>query len=129
MKEEKLRILFKEVGKKPKVMEIEDTLEAKQNLVGGLIEVVSYKDDMVLICNEEGKVYNMPENLRFPNDSIMGNCFVVGDDWENAGFKSLNVEQIRQARMDLNSKAVIYPDIDYLDKSFEELEAEGMEAD
>ena len=52
---DKLKILYKEVGKRPKPMEIEDTLEAKQKLVGGLIEVVPYIDNMLLICNEEGK--------------------------------------------------------------------------
>ena len=52
---DKLKILYKEVGKRPKPMEIEDTLEAKQKLVGGLIGVVPYIDNMLLICNEEGK--------------------------------------------------------------------------
>lgn len=36
----KLKVIFKEVGKDPVVMEIDDTLEAKQKLVGGLIEIV-----------------------------------------------------------------------------------------
>lgn len=43
---DKLKIIYKEVGKRSKPMEIEDTLEAKQKLVGGLIEVVPYIDNM-----------------------------------------------------------------------------------
>ena len=49
---------------------------------------------------------------------------VVGDDFENVGFKSLTTEQIWEARMDLNSRAIVYPDIDYLDKDSEEMECD-----
>lgn len=109
---EKLKILYKETGKKPQVMEIENTLEAKQKLVGGLIEVVTYKDDMVLICNEEGKVYDMPPNVVFDNDYIAGNFFVVGDDYDNADFKSLTDKQILEAKQDLIDKSVQYDEIE-----------------
>lgn len=108
---ERLKILFKEVGKRPKVMEIDDTLEAKQKLVGGLIEVVHYKDNMLLICNEEGKNLQMPPNLKFENTYILGDCFVIGDDYKNSGFKSLSIEEIRTARKDLLERAVKYESI------------------
>ena len=108
LEKEKLTVLYKGVGERTRVMEIEDTLEAKQELVGGLIEVVPYKDNMLLVCNEEGKVLDMPSNLEFPNDYIAGNCFVVGDDSRNEGFKSLTRDEIRIARKDLMSRAVEY---------------------
>ena len=53
-KEKFLKILYKQVGELPKVMKIENTLEAKQEVVGGLIEVIPYKDALI-ICNEEAK--------------------------------------------------------------------------
>ena len=34
-------------------------------------------------------------------DYIAGDCIVVGDDYENAGFKSLTDEQIERLRADL----------------------------
>ena len=96
MKKEKyLKILYKEVGELPKVMIIENTLEAKQELVNGLIEVIPYKDALI-ICNEEGKMLNMNANLIFDYDYIGGNCFAVGDDYKNGDFKSLTDEQIEQ---------------------------------
>ena len=55
-KNKKLKIVYKEVGKDPVVMEIDDTLEAKQKLVGGLIEVVPYKDNLLLY---DGHVINL----------------------------------------------------------------------
>ena len=116
---DKLKILYKEVGKRPKPMEIEDTLEAKQKSVGGLIEVVPYIDNMLLICNEEGKILNMPANLVFGNDYIAGNCFVVGDDFENEGFKSLTVDEIRTARKDLLNRSVQYENENAQEQNFD----------
>ena len=116
---DKLKILYKEVGKRPKPMEIEDTLEAKQKLVGGLIEVVPYIDNMLLICNEEGKILNMPANLVFDNDYIAGNCFVVGDDFENEGFKSLTVDESRTARKDLVNRSVQYENENAQEQNFD----------
>lgn len=100
----KIRILYKEVGKEPQIMFIENTLEAKQKLVGGLIEVVPY-EDVLIICNEEGKILNMPPNLVFEYDYIAGNCFVIGDDYKNADFKSLTDEEIFRYREDLRKRS------------------------
>ena len=100
----KIRIIYKEVGKEPQIMFIDNTLEAKQKLVGGLIEVVPY-EDVLIICNEEGKLLNMPPNLVFEYDYIAGNCFVIGDDYKNADFKSLTDEEILKYREDLKKRS------------------------
>lgn len=100
----KIRILYKEVGKEPQIMFIENTLEEKQKLVGGLIEVVPY-EDVLIICNEEGKLLNMPPNLVFEYDYIAGNCFVIGDDYKNADFKSLTDEEILKYREELKKRS------------------------
>ena len=100
----KIRILYKEVGKEPQIMFIENTLEEKQKLVGGLIEVVPY-EDVLIICNEEGKILNMPPNLVFEYDYIAGNCFVIGDDYKNADFKSLTDEEIIKYREELKKRS------------------------
>ena len=97
-KEKELRIVLKKVGEIPEIMNIENTLEAKQKLVGGLIEVVSVTDNILLICNEEGKLENLFPNLVFDYDYIAGDCFFVGDDYENGDFKSLTNEQIEEIK-------------------------------
>lgn len=106
-KEKRLRIVFKEVGKNPKVKFIDNTLEAKQKLVGGLIEVIPY-NDLLLVCNEEGKILNLPANVVFDYDYIAGNCFVVGDDYFNGDFKSLTQEEILRAKEDLIRRSMKY---------------------
>ena len=108
----KLKVIFKEVGKDPVVMEIDDTLEAKQKLVGGLIEIVHYKDDLLLVCNEEGKITNLKPNLQFDYDYIAGNCFIVGDDYENSGFKSIENSQIEDIKKDLEDRAIVIEELE-----------------
>ena len=97
-KEKELKIVLKKVGKNPEIMNIENTLERKQELVGGLIEVVPVLEDVLLICNEEGKLDNLLPNLIFPYDYIAGDCFFVGDDYKNGDFKSLTDEQITEIK-------------------------------
>ena len=95
---EKLRVLMKKVGQEPEEIEIENTLKAKQRLVDGLIEVVYVSDGLLLVCNEEGKLDGLLPNLVFEFDYIAGDCFFIGDDYENADFKSLTDEQIEEAK-------------------------------
>ena len=115
LENKKLKVINKEVGKDPVVMEIDDTLEAKQKLVGGLIEVVPYKDDLLLICNEEGKIANLKPNLQFDYDYIAGNCFIVGDDYENSGFKSVEENQIEDIKKDLEDRTIVIEEIEETD--------------
>lgn len=109
-----IKVLYKRAGKKPIVKVIPDTLEAKQKLVGGLIEVIPYTDDTLLVCNDEGKILNLKNNVCFTYDYIAGDCFVIGDDYKNAGFRSLTNEEIIKAKEDL------------LNKSFDNLENENV---
>lgn len=108
----KLKVIFKEVGKDPVVMEIDDTLEAKQKLVGGLIEIVPYKDDLLLVCNEEGKITNSKPNLQFDYDYIAGNCFIVGDDYENSSFKSIEESQVEDIKKDLEDRTIVIEELE-----------------
>ena len=97
----KIKVLFKKPGKPCEVIEIENTLEKFQELVGGLIEVISF-DDLLLICNEEGKLLNLEPNLLFEFDYIAGNCLLVGDDFDNATFKGLTDYEIDEYSRILN---------------------------
>jgi len=51
-----------EVGKKPYIKEIPNKLEEMQKLIGGYIEVVSLINGLIVVCNEEGRLMNLPIN-------------------------------------------------------------------
>ena len=109
---EKLKILLKQVGRESKVTEIENTLEAKQKLVNGLIEVVPFEqnDELLIVCNEEGKLLSLPPNTMFGMDYIAGDYFIVGDDYENGDFKSITDEQVKTAKPYIEERSIPYKD-------------------
>ena len=59
----KISALLVEPNKYPKMIEIDDTLEAMQTVVGGDIEeYMPFEDEVAIICNEEGKVNGLTPN-------------------------------------------------------------------
>ena len=66
---EKISVILVEPGRYPKLIEIEDTLEAMQSLVEGDIEeYMPFEDEVAIICNDEGK---MNQYLQRPVDGII----------------------------------------------------------
>lgn len=108
----KLKVLYKKVGSEAELLEIDNNLKAMQNLVDGLIEVITYKDDILLVCNDEGKLFNMKPNILFDYDFIAGDCFFVGDDFKNAGFKDLTDKQIEEIKEMLEERSINYISLD-----------------
>lgn len=96
--EENIRVLVVEPGKDPEVRVIENSLEGIQDIVQGWIECVTLHDkageDLVLICNEEGKIRKLPMNAMIPeiDDVIRGAFLIAGTDRDE--FASLTDEQI-----------------------------------
>ena len=92
----KLRGLFVAENKLPEVVEVPDTLKSLQELVGGYIEYcyMPNHEDVVIICNEEGKINGMGPNRDIGHDIIFGPFFIVGDNPDIGENISLTDEQI-----------------------------------
>jgi hypothetical protein len=88
-----LRVLRVEPGNAPEEKVIGADLESLQAEVAGLIECVYMDDDIILVCNEEGKLNGMKLNRRLGDDIICGPFFLVSDDGEG-DFASLNDRQM-----------------------------------
>lgn len=59
----KISVLLVEPNKYPKMIEIDDTLEAMQTVVGGDIEeYMPFEDEVAIVCHEEGKLIGLPPN-------------------------------------------------------------------
>ena len=76
-KQDRIRILYKPVGKPFEKREIPNTLEACQELVGGYIEVVRIATDAVLVCREDGKPLGLEPNP-FLGFDFVGDWFLCG---------------------------------------------------
>lgn len=58
---------------------ISDSLENLQNTVGGYIEAVRLSD-LVIICNEEGRLRDLPYNCTIEGISFVGTIIAIGID-------------------------------------------------
>lgn len=73
-----MKAIRKKPGCEPEIIEVDNTLAALQQEVGGYIETVSIADDVVIICNEEGRLRGLPYNCRFVGVDFVGTILVVG---------------------------------------------------
>ena len=87
-----MRVLVVEPGKRPIAKEIETGLEPLQKAVGGLIEAVyPFEEPVAIVCNEEGKLLELPLNRALLDengkvyDIIAGTFLVVGLTEDNFG--------------------------------------------
>lgn len=61
---------------------ISDSLENLQKFVGGYIETVTIAEDVVIVCNEEGKLRGLPYNCTIAGEPFVGAIFACGVDGE-----------------------------------------------
>lgn len=96
---EKIKVILCEAGKCAEVVEIDDCLKAFQDIVGGFIEeYMPFDDDVCIVCNDEGKMHNLPLNRAITDeqdkiiDVICGNFFICYAPIESDRFLSLPME-------------------------------------
>ena len=73
-----MRALAKRPGEPWKFINIANTLEALQEFVGGYIETVTLTSDVVLICNEEGRLLDLPYGGTILRKKFYGPLLLVG---------------------------------------------------
>lgn len=93
-KEKQIKVVIIEPKKAPRVEMIENTLEAKQKIVGGDIEVIRYSQ-FDLIVNEEGHRLELEPNFGIGTTYVLGTAFYVGVDYDEGEFKSLDEKWIQ----------------------------------
>lgn len=96
-----MKVLRVKPGEQPEAIEIENTLEALQNEVGGYIEChYLYWGEVLIVCNEEGKLLGLEPNQPLRNgtgaivDWIHGTFLILG--FENDEFCGLTADEIQK---------------------------------
>ena len=91
-----ISVILVEPGRYPKLIEIEDTLEAMQETVGGYIEeYMPFDDEIAIVCNEEGKMNGAELNRAIYSDDkeildiIAGKFFIAYAPIESESFLSM----------------------------------------
>ena len=74
----KISVIIKEPGRRPRHVWIENSLKNLQKTVGGYIEAVTLGKDLVVICNEEGRLRMMPYNCHICGVGFVGPIILCG---------------------------------------------------
>ena len=73
-----MKVIKKEPGEQPRMVSIQNTLEALQEAVGGRIETVRLFEDACLVCDEEGLFKGKEYNCNFLGVNFVGTILLVG---------------------------------------------------
>ena len=110
MKKE-IRAIIKEPKKSAFVKTIPNTLESLQNLVGGYIQCISLGQKngkpILAICNEEGKLMGLPNNIPIGYDVLCGTVVIVGDAGEDFGDCPLTLDEFKACLPKLQQSGMI----------------------
>lgn len=82
--------LIKRPCETPKHVNLSDRIESLQKTVGGYIEQIRITRDMVLLCDEDGKLKELPYNCTVCGVDYVGTIVIVGYDAD--GFADLPVD-------------------------------------
>ena len=98
-----MQVLVVEPERRPEVREINDSLSAMQEIVGGLIQpIYPFEEPVALVCNDEGKLLDLPANRGLRNkdgqiyDIVCGTFFLCGAPPDSDHLTSLTPEQIQR---------------------------------
>ena len=75
---EMISALLKRPGEIPRHVNVSNSLEALQKNVEGYIETVTLAEDLVIICNEDGRYLKMPYNCEICGFDFVGPILIVG---------------------------------------------------
>ena len=97
-----MQVIVVEPKKKPTAQDIGSDLESMQKIVGGSIEAIyPFEEPVALICNEEGKLLNLPLNRALRDDEgnvydiISGTFFVCAVPPDSDHFTGLTDQEIK----------------------------------
>ena len=97
-----MQVVVVELKKKPVVQDIGSDLESMQRIVGGSIEAIyPFEEPVALICNEEGKLLNLPLNRALRDDEgnvydiISGTFFLCAAPPDSNHFAGLTDQQVK----------------------------------
>ena len=85
--ETRISVLLVEPDRYPRMIEIDDTLEAMQAVVGGDIEeYMPFEDEVAIVCHEEGKLIGLPPNraVYAEPETVELTYFELADRFRNA---------------------------------------------
>lgn len=94
-----MKVILKPVGKEPRQILIPNELGMLQQLVDGYIETCTIASDLVLICDEEGRLKDKPFNCNVLGHPFVGTLLLVGRNGDEFCDVPVSVEAINKMRL------------------------------
>ena len=76
-------------------MTISSDLEAMQALVGGYLQELAISSDVVILCDEEGKLKGKPYNCTFRAQNLVGTVVFIGVETEDGASIPMSQSEFR----------------------------------
>ena len=92
------------------VCNISNSLENLQKIVGGYIETVYLTDEVVIICNEEGKLQHLPFNMNLHGDELVGTIIVCGIEGDELSDLTISFDDWKYVVNQFNFDIMSVPD-------------------
>ena len=97
-----IKVIIKEPDKQPVVTNITNSLRKFQKIIGGYIQVIplGYDNDannptaIFLLCDEDGKLKELPYNLSANGYNIVGTVIILGYNQNKGGWCDVPQELI-----------------------------------
>ena len=93
---EKIKIIVKDPGNIPHYEWTADELKKYQDIVGGYIEMVALTSDFAIICNEEGRLMDLPYNCEIAGIDFVGTIIGVGINGEEFADVPVSLADFRE---------------------------------
>ena len=93
---DKIRVITKRPGQPPRSVWMANSLKNFQNAVGGYIEAVTLATDMAIICNEEGRIRELPYNCTICGAQFFGDIVLVGVKGDEFADLPLEFKEIKE---------------------------------
>ena len=91
----KIKVFIKKPSEKAYELKINNSLAVLQDTVGGYVESVTVADDLVILCDEEGRIKGKPYNCCISGVDFVGTVIIAGVDREEFGDVPIDLDEAR----------------------------------
>ena len=104
----KISVIYKQVNKLPKVISIENSLEAIQKIINSEVTIIPYRNYLQIVCVKDNlkKGYNI--NTIFDCACVAGDFIVVGISYGKGRFRTLRKNEITETKIDIKNRSINY---------------------
>ncbi len=73
-----MKAILKKPGEAPEIISVDNELKALQKVIGGWLESFTFAADACILCDEEGRLKDLPFNVKLFGNPFFGNILLVG---------------------------------------------------